>query len=178
MAAPARSPVPNTSTLRLEEHYDLFRRLVRTSMGKKIEAAGHEFDDIFQDCCVRVLSAQRSERSRWSPDRGYSISSYLYAVGRHAAANAIRDRRRWEREALLEEGHTIDELAVAPEEEDLVAALDRLVSGLPVGPQRELAILLAEGASPIEVRRALKLSSAEVLELTRTVRAQLAELRE
>lgn len=166
---------PHPPLLDLAALVPTVRRMVAALHGAHIADVDGDVDDVTQDVMVRLLEAQRSERSRWDPRRGRSASSYAYGVAHSAGLNSLRTHRRWSRERVADKPF---EVAVDVPEEDQSATMERLLALLDLDEERDMVLLLASGRSVPEAGRCMGISPTAATELATRVRALLLPLRE
>lgn len=173
----------------LKGHATTTRRLVMSLRGTQIANEGADPDDVMQDVYVRILTADRSERSRWDPTRGMSRTTYLAQIGKNAAANSLRDRRR---HTSREQSYGLrlgidddtdgyveaDDLAAPPGGSDLGPAMDRILGQLDTDDEKQMAMHLAAGCSLADTQRRMGLGYDAATELRTRVRALLLSMRE
>jgi len=134
-----------------------------------------EFDDLLQEC----LSHWHSSRSRFRPDRGASIKTYMRRVLNNRLHSLLRvelsARRRIQQvttsleESLDEEGTTLDD--IASDLRDVAVRLDVASVVEELTPlQRQICELLAEELSPTRIARVLG-------KPRRTVRQEIGRIR-
>lgn len=156
------------------------RRLVWAIHGRRIRAQGADVEDVVQDVWVRLLEAQRSERSRWDPARGRSLRSYVALVIQGAGHNALRGdwRGRGRFVVYSDVADATDRERSAPAERSVAGAMDEILALLDEAEEREMARRLAAGETDTQAGRAMGLSRHATWELAARVRGLLMAARE
>lgn len=161
------------------EQLRIMRNLVLGLHGRRIAALRIDVDDVVQDVMVRLLEAQRSQRSKWDPTRGRSERSYTMLVTRTAGSNALRRYTRWAREEPMEGGFDREPSVEAePGFDGAHGILERLFSVLDLEEERVMAAHLAAGCTIPEAGRRMGLGPEEAEELGTRVRALLMAVRD
>jgi RNA polymerase sigma factor (sigma-70 family) len=147
------------------------RTIVLAMAGRRLQELELDEQDYLQEVYLRLLRADRSERSRYDPERGRSPSSYVYMVAFSVLSSHIKTARRAQRfipvapEKLPEE-----EQETAPVTSPMV---ERMLAALDLDIERQAALLLASGCTVKELAQQLELTMNEAREMRTRVRALL-----
>lgn len=156
----ASSASLDTGALNLNDPktYELVRQIYYKRFSRRVEAAGIDADDGFQEICLGLIRRQ-SFKSRYAPERG-ALSTYLFwfmgGVTMNMAAAAKRRLPAMSVGELAEEIPTIADTMSERNVEDLAAEME-----VPAG----VLVALTEGRDPFLAAMDAEMDVVDALQL-------------